>query len=201
MKKLGTNYQLGFTLIELLIVISIIGVLSSIVVSSTGTTRAKARDSYRISQIHEVKTALDLYYSSHGSYPINAFPLTFSEEIPHNWAFMIGILNSQNLIQATFSKSDIEDVPRFSLAKVAHAIAALYYNCSLQDPLYKTATDFQHSYGYVVAADNQSYKIRIYLETENSRLFQDSLEGTFLGSATTGNTACDKNLHYYCTGR
>jgi prepilin-type N-terminal cleavage/methylation domain-containing protein len=61
----------GFTLIELLVVISIIGMLSSVVLSSLNTARGKARDATRISQLQEVRKAIDIYYSQFGTYPSN----------------------------------------------------------------------------------------------------------------------------------
>jgi len=48
----------AFTLIELLVVISIISLLSSIVVTSLNTARAKARDSQRISDMQQYQIAL-----------------------------------------------------------------------------------------------------------------------------------------------
>jgi prepilin-type N-terminal cleavage/methylation domain-containing protein len=200
MKKIKVNYILGFTLIELLIVISIIGVLSSIVVVSTSNSRAKARDSYRISQIKEVQNALELYYSNHGVYPVDTYALTFDDNIPRNWSMMIATLNNENLIRANFSKAETENKLSFSLINTAYAMVRVYnfYACSVQDPSYKTGNDYKYSYGYVVSADQQSYKIRTYIEDSNSSIFQNSQSGTFLDSATTGNTACDKNTHYYC---
>lgn len=60
----------GFTLIELLVVIAIIGLLSSVVLSSLNTARAKSRDSKRLADLHELRTALELYANSNsGSYP------------------------------------------------------------------------------------------------------------------------------------
>lgn len=59
----------GFTLIELLVVIAIIGLLSSIVLASLNTARGKARDAHRLSELHQVEIALELYYSTYGSYP------------------------------------------------------------------------------------------------------------------------------------
>lgn len=202
MKKPKIIYNAGFTLIEILIVISIIGVLSSIVISSTSESRARARDTYRLSQIREVQTALELYYAINQNYPANtSTPLFYGDNLPQNWAGMIAVLDAENLIRATFTKNDSKNDSFFSLVKTAFASVLTFYNCSLQDPLYKTATDFPYSYGYVPSANGQNYKIRIYIETDNSSLFQHSLSGTFLDSQTTGVTACDPNLHYYCTGQ
>ena len=53
----------GFTLIELLIVISIIGVLSSVVISSLKTAREKARDAQRLSDVKQIQTALEMFYN------------------------------------------------------------------------------------------------------------------------------------------
>lgn len=59
----------GFTLIELLVVIAIIGVLSSVVLVSLNTARIKARDASRISQLGQIRTALELHYLDRGYYP------------------------------------------------------------------------------------------------------------------------------------
>lgn len=64
------NKTKGFTLIELLVVISIIAVLSSTVYASLNSARAKARDAKRISEVRQLKTALELYATSNNlSYP------------------------------------------------------------------------------------------------------------------------------------
>ncbi|HWH16311.1 MAG TPA: prepilin-type N-terminal cleavage/methylation domain-containing protein [Candidatus Paceibacterota bacterium] len=59
----------GFTLIELLVVIAIIGVLSSVALASLNQARVKARDASRISQLTEIRKALELYYLDRGYYP------------------------------------------------------------------------------------------------------------------------------------
>ena len=62
----------GFTLIELLVVISIIGLLATIIMISLNSARAKARDVKRAADIKQVRTALEMYYSNNGAYPVAA---------------------------------------------------------------------------------------------------------------------------------
>lgn len=59
----------GFTLIELLVVIAIIGLLTSIVLVSINSARIKARDAKRKSDLHQIQTALAMYYNDNGYYP------------------------------------------------------------------------------------------------------------------------------------
>ncbi len=60
----------GFTLIELLVVIAIIGVLASIVIVNLGGSRAKARDAKRVSDLRQIKYALEVYSANTGYYPV-----------------------------------------------------------------------------------------------------------------------------------
>ncbi|MBP7741430.1 MAG: type II secretion system protein [Candidatus Pacebacteria bacterium] len=63
-------YKRGFTLIELLVVIAIIGILSSVVLASLNTARAKANDAKRFTNLQAVRNALELYATSNnGQYP------------------------------------------------------------------------------------------------------------------------------------
>lgn len=63
------NTQKGFTLIELLVVIAIIGILSSVVLVSLNTARAKSKDAARVTTIKQVQNALALYYVDRNDYP------------------------------------------------------------------------------------------------------------------------------------
>ncbi len=59
----------GFTLIELLVVIAIIALLSTLAVVALGSARKKANDAKRVSDIKQVQTALELFYTDKNSYP------------------------------------------------------------------------------------------------------------------------------------
>lgn len=58
----------GFTLIELLVVIAIIGILATIASISMGSARKKARDSKRVADINQMKTAMELWYNDKEKY-------------------------------------------------------------------------------------------------------------------------------------
>lgn len=59
----------GFTLIELLVVIAIIGILATIGLVSFISAQARSRDAKRKSDLKEVSSALELFYSDYGRYP------------------------------------------------------------------------------------------------------------------------------------
>lgn len=73
------RHQSGFSLIELLVIVSIISLLSSIVLSGLNVSRQKARDAVRRHDLHQIHSALELFYTSRGTYPAtnqvwNAYP-------------------------------------------------------------------------------------------------------------------------------
>jgi len=59
----------AFTLVELLVVISIIGLLSTIAISSMSSARARSRDAKRIADLKAVRVALEAYAIDNGAYP------------------------------------------------------------------------------------------------------------------------------------
>jgi prepilin-type N-terminal cleavage/methylation domain-containing protein len=67
-----SNDRSGFTLIEVLIVISIIGVLSSLTLLGLGSFRASGRDVKRVTDVRQITNALELYYAKTGAYPATA---------------------------------------------------------------------------------------------------------------------------------
>jgi len=70
-KRNGTlNRRRAFTLIELLVVVAIIGLLASIVVINVNNARKKGRDARRLSDLRQIRIALEMYYDDNGSYPV-----------------------------------------------------------------------------------------------------------------------------------
>jgi prepilin-type N-terminal cleavage/methylation domain-containing protein len=63
------NLTKGFTLVELLVVIAIIGILASVVLVSLNSARSKARDSRRVSDMNQIRLALEAFYDDNQDYP------------------------------------------------------------------------------------------------------------------------------------
>lgn len=87
--------QKGFSLIELLVVISIIGILTTLTIVNYVGIRERARDSERKSDLNRLSLDLEVYKIDEGSYPLTAdFPgcgnpldgpttgETYTQEIP-----------------------------------------------------------------------------------------------------------------------
>ena len=67
----------GFTLVELLVVIAIIGVLATLVLLQLGSARARARDTKRIADVNQIRTAVEQYFEDHsGHYPTDIYSAT-----------------------------------------------------------------------------------------------------------------------------
>ncbi|MCX6761110.1 MAG: type II secretion system protein [Candidatus Nealsonbacteria bacterium] len=67
--QLNNKNKKGFTLIELLVVVAIIGILSSTILVSMQSARAKARDARRLQDMRQIVTALQLYWDRYERYP------------------------------------------------------------------------------------------------------------------------------------
>lgn len=68
------NHKKGFTLIELLMVIAIIGLLSTIVLTSLSNARNRGSDAAVKSNLNSIRSSADLYFdnngTSYGTFPI-----------------------------------------------------------------------------------------------------------------------------------
>ncbi len=53
-----------------MVVIAIIGVLSSVVLVSLNVAKLKANDAKRVSDLHAIQTALEMYATDHNAYPV-----------------------------------------------------------------------------------------------------------------------------------
>ena len=63
------NKTRGFTLVELLIVISIIGVLTTLLMVNFVGSRERANDSRKVQDLNSLKNALRMYYNDYQTYP------------------------------------------------------------------------------------------------------------------------------------
>jgi len=68
-KTARETYKLGFTMVELLVVISIIGILSTLLFANFNAARERARDTQRKADLKNIQTSLRLYYNDFGQYP------------------------------------------------------------------------------------------------------------------------------------
>lgn len=59
----------AFTLIELLVVVSLIGILATLVLANFNAARQRGRDAQRKSDLRNIEAALRLYYNDYGKYP------------------------------------------------------------------------------------------------------------------------------------
>lgn len=66
----------GFSLIELLVVISIIGVLTTVLVMNFVGSRERARDAQKIQSLGSLKNALRMYYNDNQAYPLDKSSLS-----------------------------------------------------------------------------------------------------------------------------
>ncbi len=59
----------GFTLLEVMVVITIIGLLATVILASVADSQRNARDARRASDIREIQKSLELYRNANGLYP------------------------------------------------------------------------------------------------------------------------------------
>ncbi len=96
----------AFTLIELLVVIVIIGILATLATVALSSARSKSRDAKRISDIRQMQSALELYFTDNGSYPTYAtsgLPMTANGQ-----TYMAKIPTAPNNLDGTCASSSYD---------------------------------------------------------------------------------------------
>ncbi len=88
MLSVAISQRRGFTMVELTIAVAIIALLSSVVLVSMSSTRARGRDSRREADIREISSAMNIYYQANGQYPQN-----LSSTTPRVMQFPIRVRN------------------------------------------------------------------------------------------------------------
>lgn len=170
----------GFTLIELLVVIAVIGMLSSVVLASLNSARAKARDARRIADFKQIQLALELFYDQTGKYPM-------SPGHPYwdgHWYYFGECLRSGTNCG-------------FTVSNYVPVISTIPQDPSRTVPPEQTNGSVTYYPGYPTGcSDGQSYRIAVYLETPHTALASD-LDGSFYGN----NNGCDDTAYKgYCVG-
>lgn len=125
----------GFTLIEILVVIAIIGILATIIVIALQSAKVKARDATRITDLRTIGTALELYRTTMGHYPVSLNWVSDCGQAGNNWI--------PNGTDYSWSLPYISAMPR--------------------DPSEDCATSPGQAYEY--QSDGQSYKLTTQLES------------------------------------
>lgn len=80
------NSNRGFTLIELLIVVAIIAILTGMIITNIMSSRGKARDAKKISDIAQIQLGLEQYFDKNHYYPTSLSSLSplYISVIPKN---------------------------------------------------------------------------------------------------------------------
>ena len=158
---------------ELMVVIAIIGILTAIIVTNLTSSRGKARDGQRVSDIGNLQLALEFYYDRCHEYPdipdMTVDPSTIVDGCPTNGGTPIVSLGS-------------------FIAKL---------------PIPPGNLPSETAYGYFVSASNDSYLLHTPLESTNEVLKDGISEGTRLSQYSFATVSCyDATSHPtdYCVG-
>lgn len=178
-KSLLTSNNKGFTLIELLVVIAIIGLLSAVIIAPIQSSRKKARDAKRVSELKSIETAMQVYYTEYSSYP------TETAWTDTNWRTACSNTGTGLTGTVTTITPVIPTYP-----------AAFFPNYMAQmptDPLNALATGSNYCYAY--RSNGQQYKVVLFNILEADAYppnFGDQASGSPVTrwAICSGTTAC-----------
>lgn len=128
----GDKKQRGFTLIELMVVISIIGLLASVVLASLDDARAQAKDALRVSDMNTIRQVLEMFYNDHNRYPGELDGVSNSGQ-------MIGVGNEIDAALQPYIKKVPRDPAHDAGTDERPAAGSLYFYA--YDPEHIIATD------------------------------------------------------------
>lgn len=72
----------GYTLVEILVAVAVISILTTVVLASVGGARSKTRDAKRLSEIKQLKGAIENFFSACYQYPAALSDLNGAESCP-----------------------------------------------------------------------------------------------------------------------
>jgi prepilin-type N-terminal cleavage/methylation domain-containing protein len=157
MKKI--LFKNGFTLIELLVVLAIIAILTAIVTTNFTTSKSKARDAKRVSDIAQIQLALEMVFDKCNAYPEGISKNSVIPLDPVSGTFCKKLGSNSNYILGDF----ISVVPQESATQL-------------------------YTYAKNTTAPFVDYVLRAKLEN-NSTALVDDVDGTSLGGTDCSDTA------------
>lgn len=88
----------AFTLIEMVVVIAIIGILSTMILTSVGNIRKSSVDSRRKSNLENVRGAITMYYSAKSAWPTST-----------NWSTLVSNITTPGYLADNIVQDDDGD--------------------------------------------------------------------------------------------
>lgn len=165
------KFQRGFTLLELIIVITIMGLIASIMIVALGESRKKARNEAVVSQMYEYQKSIELNYSNTGVYPhpgsgaSRSNILCIGDEGLSVGQPCMSISNTYNVANSNVVESQLKNfmsyLPRFKQPIGIYGYSSpAYSGCSSSGPTYTNidndrCAQSNYSFWYVLEGTNE----------------------------------------------